>query len=301
MQNFRSTFRLAIALAALMCAQRAHGDSTVQSPTQTVQITGVTTVIVSEGEITATLTGTPNVTVSGGVDVNNFPAQQHVLVDNTIQTSTFAYVTNIATHVSVDNTIATTTHTWVDNQVTASTHVSVDNFPASQAVTGTFFQATQPVSFQSPTVYLATTSVSGTVNVVSTNTLLVSASTTPVVLLRPSQGTGRTYVTGFGDALSGSTTIYTVTSGKKLYVTSMNISGFNTSTTNPLRLRIQDGGTTVIPISAPTAGLGATLASVPLSLAGDVFPEPKQFSTNVNVTVVTGTVTYSFDFTGYEE
>lgn len=144
------------------------------------------------------------------------------------------------------------------------------------------------------------------VSVINTPSVLfsatgVNASTSSVIPLRPSQGYGRVYKQGFGDTLTGNTTIYTVTSGKTLYVQSMNISGYNTSTTNAARLRVQDGGVTVIPISGPAAGVGAATASTVMSLAGEVFLEPKQFTTSINLNAVSGTLTFSFDFTGYEE
>lgn len=111
-------------------------------------VTNIATHVSVDNTITTT-THTWVDNLSTHTSVDNFPATQDVsgstviaVIQATVTASiinfpaqsTFTYVTNIATHVSVDNTIAT------------STHVSVDNFPATQAVTGTFFQATQPIS-----------------------------------------------------------------------------------------------------------------------------------------------------------
>lgn len=173
--------------------------------------------------------------------------------------------TNNPVNITGSISVASSTHTFVDNLYAGST-----------------------VYIVNPTT--VTFSASG-----------VNASTASIIPLRPSQGFGRTYKQGFGDNLTGSTTIYTVTAGKTLYVTSMNISGYNTSTTNAARLRIQDAGITIIPVSGPPAGVGAAAASTVMSLAGEVFLEPKQFTNTMNITVVSGTLTFSFDFTGYEE
>src|SRR5258708_30348450 len=238
--------------------------------------------------------------------------------------------TTVSTHTFVDNFPATYTVTPGSGTfvVNTSTHVSVDNFPASQAVTGTFFQATQPVSFTTPfSVLVATVSalisgssntvqITGTPSVNSTSvnvttvtfnsiaqpvSFTLGTSTTAVVPLRPSQWLGTTYKAGLLDNLTTNATAYTVTTGKTLYVTSLNISGYNGSTTNAGDIDIQDGSVNRIPLSIPTAGVGALASQIPVSALQFIFQEPKQFSTNINVNIKTGTITYSFDFTGYEE
>lgn len=61
------------------------------------------------------------------------------------EASTQVSISNFSTQVSIGNQPTVT----VSGYVAPSTTVSVANFPASQAVTGTFFQATQPVSLAS--------------------------------------------------------------------------------------------------------------------------------------------------------
>ena len=99
---------------------------------------------VSVGNFPATQTVDGSVTVSGTVDIGNYPATQ--TVDGTVD------VGNFPTTFDVGNFPATQT---VDGTVdvgnfpatqTVDGSVSVSNFPATQAVTGTFWQTTQPVS-----------------------------------------------------------------------------------------------------------------------------------------------------------
>jgi len=115
--------------------------------------------------VAATITGTP--TISGSVSVSNFPASQAV-------TGTFFQATQpvsaaslpLPTGAATDASLATVNTTLgtpfqaggsignsafgISGSLPAGSNalgsVSVSNFPATQAVTGTFFQATQPVS-----------------------------------------------------------------------------------------------------------------------------------------------------------
>lgn len=118
---------------------------------------------------------------------------------------------------------------------------------------------------------------------------------------RPSQKTGRVYKAAAAEAVTTSQTLYTVTVGKVLYVTSITFNGFNSSTVNPGRLQIRDGTTVKQGVIVPAAGVGSVAASVQAMLTGESFPEPLQFATSFNTNIVTGTWTYSIDFVGYEE
>ena len=118
---------------------------------------------------------------------------------------------------------------------------------------------------------------------------------------RPSQKTGRTYKTATLLHQNSTQTLYTVTSLKVLYVTSIALSGYNTSTANAGQLEIRDNATLRIPVSIPTAGVGALASQVPVSSNVFTFLEPLQFSTSVVVTLTAGTLTYSISLVGYEE
>lgn len=121
------------------------------------------------------------------------------------------------------------------------------------------------------------------------------------VPLRPSQKEGRTYIDGaLGDQKIGQT-VYTVTQGKTLYVTTVNISAVNSGVAASGYIQIRDGNTLKIPVTVPTAGLGALASLIPLNVSSFSFEEPKKFTTNFNVNIASGTMTYSIDFTGYEE
>lgn len=118
---------------------------------------------------------------------------------------------------------------------------------------------------------------------------------------RPSQKTGRVYKDGVVSGATSGQTVYTVTSGKKLYVTSIEVSVFNSSTTAAGLLNVRDNTTVKSSVSIPQAGVAALAAFVQGSGITYIFPEPKQFSTNLNIAIGAGTLTYSVSFTGYEE
>lgn len=123
---------------------------TVQSTVQSVNITGVSTVIISSGDITATITGDPQ------VSAGQYDGSGNLLVNcasgcgggggGVTASSTFTLV----------NT-ATVTFNGVSQPVT------VGNFPASQTVAGSVsvsnFPGSQPVTFSNQSVLLASTSV----------------------------------------------------------------------------------------------------------------------------------------------
>jgi hypothetical protein len=87
--------------------------------------------------------------VSGTVAVSNFPATPFTFTNygSPAVEAANVYVVNPLSVTFTESTIGVTQNTspWV-----VSGTVSVSNFPASQAVTGTFWQAVQPVSFTTP-------------------------------------------------------------------------------------------------------------------------------------------------------
>jgi len=142
----------------------------------------------------------------------------------------------------------------------------------------------------------------GTTTVKTQRVVLVTDQTQiPVVPNRPSQGTGRVYKEGTAANLAVTNTLYTVTVGKTLYITSIEFSGYNTSAVAAGNIQIRDSATIKVPMSFPTAGVGAVASIIQSNVSSLSFPEPIQFSTNFNVTIVTGTITYSCSFRGYEE
>lgn len=120
---------------------------------------------------------------------------------------------------------------------------------------------------------------------------------------RPSQGNSRSYVTAQLENQTGDANVYTVTSGKKLYMTSFVLTAFNLSTTNAGRFVIRDGsaGTILIPFDSSAAGVAAAVAAVPLQPGSLTFSEPLQFSARVYADILSGTITYAVMFNGYEE
>lgn len=125
-----------------------------------------------------------------------------------------------------------------------------------------------------------------------------------VVPLRPSERPGATPKHGYLVLGTGNRVFVggTVTAGKTLYVTSINISAFNTSTSSHADVRIRDGagGVEILPFAIAQAGLGGGLSSQSLSGGNLGFPEPKKFTTSVAIDIISGTVTYSAAFSGYE-
>ena len=118
---------------------------------------------------------------------------------------------------------------------------------------------------------------------------------------RPSQGVGRVYKTASLDHVNSGQTAYTVTNGKVLYVTSIIVSGYNSSALASGHLQVRDNTTVKLGISIPSAGIGALASLIPSQINSIPFIEPLQFSTNFNIAVAGGSVTYSVTFTGYEE
>lgn len=121
--------------------------------------------------------------------------------------------------------------------------------------------------------------------------------------LRPSQFTGRTYKTGMlsQELLSASNTlVYTVTPGKTLWVTSLTISGVNSSTSNNGVILVKDGNTPLFPLilGAQSTIIGSNPESIYIHCP---FPQPLAFTSAMNVSDGSGGVTVSLSFLGYEE
>lgn len=118
---------------------------------------------------------------------------------------------------------------------------------------------------------------------------------------RPTEKAGRTYKTFVADAITTTTTVYTVTAGKTLYIMTIAVSGFNTNTTTAAHIQIMDNATTRFPLSFPTAGVGALASFIPIAINPITFLEPLEFATSVVITMAAGTNTLSAVFVGYEE
>lgn len=222
-------------------------------------------------DATTVFQGTTPWIVAGTVTANQGAAG----VDPWPVTGTITTSPDVNIHTSAGGTLSATG---------TSLNTNVTNFPATQPVSGTVtaLQGTTPWT------------VDGTVAAAQSG----AWSTIPD---RPSQKSGRTHVSGFIDHATATTTAYTVTVGKVLYVTSMTMTGYNNGFNTAGRLRVRDNTATKIPITITPVGLGSVDAYEQIVGLTWNFPEPKRFSTNINVEVVAGTMTYSFEFTGYEE
>jgi len=155
----------------------------------------------------------------------------------------------VATHAVTQSGTWTVARSWVLSSATDS--VNVGNFPASQAVTGTFFQATQPVS---GTVTANQGGAPWSDNITQVGGVAVAATAkgtqgTNLIPTQDAKDAGRTAVTLFLDAVAGITTealgtmsitkggvaqtaatSYTVTAGKTLRISGLHTSVKNTST-----------------------------------------------------------------------
>jgi hypothetical protein len=110
-----------------------------------------------------------NEVISGSVSVTNFPATQPVSGTVAIGAGSAAIGTvALTTGSAAIGTVALTAGAAAIGSVTVS------NFPASQAVTGTFFQATQPVSIAGTVSTTSAVATTGTLSSVAAS----AASTT---------------------------------------------------------------------------------------------------------------------------
>lgn len=144
--------------------------------------------------------------------------------------------------------------------------------PASQTLTGatTGLATEATLATRASEATLATRASEATLATrASEATLATRASeATLAQVRRPSQGTGRTNVTGNLAVQNADANVYSVTAGKTLYVTSLTITAFNTSgaAVGDLRVRDGNGGAVKLPFIMATAGVGAVIAIVPLQL-----------------------------------
>lgn len=115
--------------------------------------------------------------------------------------------------------------------------------------------------------------------------------------LRPSQFPGRTHVDkSIGPGIGVTTTIHTVTAGKKFYLTSLVYSVTNLAAALG-QAAIRDNTTVKIPFTLPLD----TAPRTPGVFGALSFAEPVPFTTSVVAAVIAGTVGMSFTICGYEE
>lgn len=109
---------------------------------------------------------------------------------------------------------------------------------------------------------------------------------------------GNNYVTANVSNQVISSTVYTVSTGRYLHMTSLIVSVENTSTllTGTLNIRDGNGGTIILPITIPVA-TNQSNGSANIQIT---FPVSVVFSTAVYAQLAIGTVTYSIMFVGYE-
>lgn len=187
-------------------------DLTVSSNRLLVDGSGVTQPVSISGTVPVSIASFPLtqvVTQSDGsdlhVDIDNFPSTQAV-------TGTFFQATQ---PVSISGTIPVSIASFPLTQVVtqasgANLHTDVDNFPSTQAVTGTFWQTTQPVSISSSVPITAASLPLPTGLTVTSTRLLVDGSgvTQPVSI----SGTVPVTITSFP-----SSQVVTQVSGSNLH------------------------------------------------------------------------------------
>ena len=118
-------------------------------------------------------------------------------------------------------------------------------------------------------------------------------------VLRPGQGTGRTYRTAQANGVAGAT-VYTPPPATVLYVQTLIVTAFNTSAAASGLLSVRDGaGTILFSLVIPIAGTGfGDPVQTPGGLAV-TFPEPLQVATDLRVTLDAGTLTWALAMVGY--
>jgi hypothetical protein len=159
---------------------------------------------------------------------------------------------------------------------------------------------TQPVSGT------VTATISGSVAATQSGTWTVqpgnTANTTAwlVARARDAQVSGRTNVQKNVNNVTATTTIHTVTAGKKFYLSSIVVTGYNQNTATFGRIAIQDNATVVIPMSIQ-AGSSLPTSGAQLMVSTSFTNSLPSFATNVNLTMIAGTMTASVFICGYEE
>ncbi len=121
--------------------------------------------------------------------------------------------------------------------------------------------------------------------------------------VRPDQYPGRTYKIANAASLPLTTSnslLYTVTSGKTLWLTSIILTAINASTSADGSIVIKDNNTTILPVILPSQstieGAGEPTIFINLSLI-----QPLKFTSAVNIASPTGSLTISVLIIGYEE
>lgn len=120
-------------------------------------------------------------------------------------------------------------------------------------------------------------------------------------LPRPSSGPGRVYKTGAVAAQSTDSTLYVITAGKTLYVTSFGVTARNVDITSGGLLYLREGnagGAIRLPLALPSAVTGQVAAAIEPTYS---FSEPLRFTGDMFLDVAGGTLNYSAFFIGYEE
>lgn len=120
--------------------------------------------------------------------------------------------------------------------------------------------------------------------------------------IRPSSTGSRSFVHATFSDVSTDSVLYSVSANKVFYLTAYGMSFLNTATTDKGRVILRDvpGGTSTpkFPLIIPQAVAGAMMGEV--ALASNL-TEPMRFNSTVSMSVLSGTVTGSGFFIGYEE
>lgn len=192
-----------------------------------VDVTRVQGTVAVSGPLTDTQLRATAVPVSGSVAVSNFPASQQVTGTFWQATQPVSGTVGVSGTVTVDGSGVTQPVSDGGGSITVDGSVTVSNFPASQAVTGTFWQATQPVSFSGQSVSVAPATSGG----LSIKSVLSSATLSTATNVKASAG----QVFGW---------VITNTSASPRYVKFYNTSGTPTAGSGTPELRIMVPGNT---------------------------------------------------------
>ena len=166
----------------------------VLTAAQISALTPLSTVAISNFPVTQPVSGT--VSISGSVAVTGTFFQATQPVSGTIaatQSGTWSVgITTLGQQLAAASVPVVLTAAQI-TALTPLATVAISNFPVSQAVTGTFFQATQPVSIAASvavtgTFFQATQPVSGTIAATQSGTWNIGSITTlPAVTIAASQ------------------------------------------------------------------------------------------------------------------
>jgi hypothetical protein len=219
-----------------------------------VDVTRVQGTVAVSGPLTDTQLRATAVPVSGSVAVSNFPASQQVTGTFWQATQPVSGTVGVSGTVTVDGSGVTQPVSDGGGSITVDGSVTVSNFPASQAVTGTFWQATQPVSFSGQSVSVTPATSGG----LSIKSVLSSATSSTATNVKASAG----QVFGW---------VITNTNASPRYVKFYNTSGTPTAGSGTPELRIMVPGN--------TSGAGIVASEFTNGIA---------FSTGIGFTIVAG-------------